>query len=350
MRNSLLGLFSTVIAVCFAAAVLATGENKLPGVDRHATEYSELQAADTNNSEGPLYDLPLHLDLFEYDVSRAYDPNGRKTFLQNGWSHVKAENISRGHNGFLYTVSEIPGYSGKFPGKNSTRVLAIEARPGSMGSQTDFYLQYGDESGSEEDIVPGDVWFQFWIFPNRYDDPTDQNDQLSKFSSRFKFIYPSKSGYPSVAGQINWLFCLGFTTAEPFWANENNTELFVTQIGPTGTDIDYKLAPDWNEFKLGQTDTTENLPPNRWSLVKIHYDTSTASGTYEAWIRPLDGNWVKVSEWIDGHTPHFSWKIEANDIGGHSVFRIPTTMDDFDSWIYLDDFAMAASESALPEY
>jgi hypothetical protein len=59
---------------------------------------------------------------------------------------------------------------------------------------------------------------------------------------------------------------------------------------------------------------------------------------------------VKVAEWIDGNTPYFSWDIPSDGIGGHRVFRIPTTMDDFDSWIYLDDFAMATSEADLPVY
>ena len=72
-----------------------------------------------------------------------------------------------------------PGYSGSFPGIDSTRVLAIEARPGSLGSQTDFYLQFGDEN-APQGSVPADVWFQFWIYPNYYDDPAGINDQAQR--------------------------------------------------------------------------------------------------------------------------------------------------------------------------
>ena len=79
-------------------------------------------------------------------------------------------------------------------------------------------------------------------------------------------------------------------------------------------------------------------------------DTSSTSASYEGWVRPFGGSWVKVAEWIDGVTPDFSWRIPEGDVGGHRVFRIPTTMDDFDSWIYLDDFAMTATEADLPIY
>jgi hypothetical protein len=67
-------------------------------------------------------------------------------------------------------------------------------------------------------------------------------------------------------------------------------------------------------------------------------------------MKPLNGSWVKVAEWIDGVTSDFAWTIPQSDVGGHHVFRMPTTIDDFDSWIYLDDFAMATSEDDLPVY
>ena len=142
---------------------------------------------------------------------------------------------------------------------------------------------------------------------------------------------------------------LGHSSVEPLWANEGPTELFISNL-----DMDhnarYLLAPEWNEFKLGQQDTSENITPNRWTLVKIHYDTSTPQGTYEAWMKPLGGQWVKVAEWIDGVTPNFTWNIASSDIGGHAMFRMPSTVDGPDSWIYLDDFAIATSEEDLPIY
>jgi hypothetical protein len=124
----------------------------------------------------------------------------------------------------------------------------------------------------------------------------------------------------------------------------------MTTIDPFDDYIDYHPAAQWNRFKIGQTDLSENLTPNRWTLVKIHYDTSDTSGTFEAWMKPLNGSWVKVAEWIDGVTSDFSWTIPADEVGGHRVFRMPTTIDDVDSWIYLDDFAMATLEANLPGY
>lgn len=295
--------------------------------------------------------LPIFEDDFEYVVGRNGDPDVSATFINHGWSYVKAINniYHSGYQGYLYTVDRIPGYSGVFPGRDSTRVLAIESK--ASIAQTDFYLQYGAENGSEENL-PGDVWFQFWIYPNHYDDPNDIEDQLSQYASRDKFIYPCRTYYPCTEGNMNWLFTLGHTTAEPFWGNAvgDTTQLFLTTVDPFDTMIDYQLAADWNRFKIGQTDLSENIVPNRWTLVKLHFDTSTSSGTYEAWLKPQGGNWVKVAEWIDGVTPDFSWIIPAGQVGGHAIMRIPTTMSYYDSWTYLDDFVIAASESDLPVY
>jgi hypothetical protein len=291
-------------------------------------------------------------DDFEYEVSRntRYSRTGNPFTQSGGWEAVKAENFSRKAdraNGYLYTVSEIPGYDGSFPGKDSSTVLAIEARPASMRGQTDFYLQYG--SGAVPDAVPGNVWFQFWVYSNRYDDPTDQNDQLSAYDRRFKFIYPCNTPYPCTAGNKRWKAMFGSSSAQPKWVEGRPTDLFIFMM-----DMDhvarYLPAHDYDEFQLGQQNTSQRINPNRWTLVKIHYDTSVAQGSFEAWLRPIGGQWVKVAEWIDGKTPNFVWNIAARDIGGHRIFRMPTTMDKYDSWLYIDDFAMATSEASLPQY
>ncbi|MCK4816889.1 hypothetical protein KA005_14055, partial [bacterium] len=88
-------------------------------------------------------------------------------------------------------------------------------------------------------------------------------------------------------------------------------------------------------------------------LVKVHLDTSTSSGRFESWLKPLGGDWVKVVDWVDGQNG-LSWTVASP--GGHRVFRMPTTIgratrtDLYDSWMYLDDFTMANSESDLPVY
>lgn len=112
--------------------------------------------------------------------------------------------------------------------------------------------------------------------------------------------------------------------------------------------------PD-DDWKLGQTDLSEHVTANRWTLVKIHVDTSTASARYEAWMRPTGADWVKVVECIDGVTSGFTWQVHPDFIGGHRTFRMPSTFGqaspatrNYDAWIYMDDFAMATSEAALP--
>ncbi len=310
-----------------------------------ATETIQLASTGKRqNKSSKIADKLIFMDKFEYSVSREKNHDGYTTFKQmGGWSHIKATNITGSHAGYLYTVDKIPGYSDSFPGRNSKKVLAIEARAGSMDTQTDFYLQYGREDGPNN-TVPGNVWFQFWIYPN------NKLNQRSAFGHRFKFIYPCNAPYPCRMGKMNWLHTLGNTTAEPFWLNQPNTELFMTAVDPFNTSIRYLDAPEWNQFKIGQTDVSEHIVPNRWTLVKLHYDTSTSSGSYEAWLKPMGGKWVKVAEWIDGLTRNFEWKIEKGSIGGHKTFRMPTTIGSYDSWIYLDDFAMATSEESLPKY
>ena len=129
------------------------------------------------------------MDRFEYAVGRS-DPNAAQLFIQNGWSHAKTQQ-SANARGYLHTVTSIPGFSGAFPGTNSSRVLAIEALPGTLNGQTDFYLQLGNgESAASDDYIPGDVWFQFWIYPQNY------GNQVSRYGTRNKFLYVCNTAYP----------------------------------------------------------------------------------------------------------------------------------------------------------
>jgi len=295
------------------------------------------------------YPDTLFCDDFEYVVNRD-TPGARDIFIsQGGWNHVKTyQDGQTGAKGYLYTVDSIPGYSGSFPGGDSNRVLAIEALPETFNYQTDFYLQYGNtENPAYDDFLPGDVWFQFWVYINKY------GEQDSGFTHG-KFIYPCREAYP--CNDLNWLFILNSNSKVPDWQefDQSTGNVFMVLNGETA---DYLPEPDYNQWKLGQQDTAEYLTPNRWQLVKLHTDTSTSSGVYEAWIRPIGQDWVKISEWINGVTPDFEWIIPENAIGGHRGFRMPTTHGNFvegrvnyDSWFYMDDFVIASSEDALPVY
>ena len=77
-----------------------------------------------------------------------------------------------------------------------------------------------------------------------------------------------------------------------------------------------------------QNDITEWMRPNRWTLVKMHFNTTSTTGnSWEMWLRPYGGTWLKVAEWIGGVTPGFTWDIPAGSVGGHRVLRMPTTVD-----------------------
>jgi hypothetical protein len=371
-RNAALAavLFGALIgAVILAAAVHAADqESAARPSDASPREADATKAAPAKGEETLVSSKLIFHDGFEYEVKRD-ERNERPAFITEGnWSGVKSENQRGKGLGYLYTVDRIPGYTGPFPGRDSKRVLAIEARSKTFKNQTDFYLQYGNARGPANQ-VPGNVWFQFWLYVNYYDDPKDQEDQLSGFGGG-KFIYPSVDGnYPTWPV---WLFTMGRSShvllkdgAKAFFAEVADHDLLVETVsggpGEGGTWCAYaeiKKSEPYNRWKLGQTSLDEHIVANRWTLVKYHVDTSTTSGRLEVWMRPFHGKWVKVTEWIDGVTEDFSWKIPEQKVGGYRVFRMPTTnggwgeraKDNKDSWIYMDDFAMASSEDALPNY
>lgn len=296
--------------------------------------------------------VPLFMDGFEYHIARDNE-NGRRIFIDNGWSGAKAVNLTGSHAGYLYTVDRIPGYTGKFPGKNSKYVLAVEGRPSLFNTQTDFWLQYGYGKGGDK--IPGDVWFQFWMYINYYDDPKDKEDQLSHFGMKGKIIYPTKEGYPTRSG-LWMLGCCSFSY-EPYGKDlgDATTDIYMHLADYEYMNVQHRSGK--RRWKIGQTDLSERIGPNKWILVKLHIDTSTTSGKYEQWLKPLGGEWTKTAEWIDGVTPFFEWKIPASEVGGHRAFRMPTTFNNCrkrnkncDFWLYIDDFVMSDSEASLPKY
>ena len=295
----------------------------------------------------------IFLDNFEYTVARE-DPDSTKIFLQKGrWHGAKTIHTRERANGYLYTTTKVPGYSGAFPGRNSSRVLVMEALPRSRGFQTDFYLEYGDaENAAYNDAVPGNVWFQFWIYVNH------SGNQRSQFDLRNKLIYACNTAYPCHSHK--WMLGFGTNSSQPHQRSlgiPSNGDAYLNNgINSEVATIRNTRLPSGEEWKLGQTNTSERITANRWTLVKIHFDTSTESGQYEVWMRPLGGSWTKTAEWIDGVTPGFTWKINAANVGGHRAFRMPSTIGrangslNYDAWIYMDDFAIAVSEAGLPIY
>ena len=337
-----------VVSLFLVAALAACGGSS--GSNNGTSSGTSPGATPTPSPTPPPSGNLLFFDNFEYAADRN-NASAATAFLAAGWSAVKSIQTSGGYNGYVYTANSIPGFAGNFPGGGS-RVLVLESLGGSLGGQTDFYLQLGQpESASSEGFIPGDVWFQFWIYI------ANTPEQPSLIDNRNKFIYPCNAAYPCTAGNAKWLMSMGAYTYEPLnqqvFGRPSAEGAFLMLNG----DGRYTAAAPENEPKLGQTNIGEHIAANRWTLVKIHIDTSGPSGRYEAWMKPRGGQWAKVAEWIDGTTPNFTWQLAPEQRGGHRGFRMPTTMGEaplerprYDAWIYMDDFAMAGSESALPSY
>lgn len=292
----------------------------------------------------------IFFDNFEYIVDRS-DPNANRIFIEQGrWTGAKTmQSQSPGARGYLYTVNQIPGFNGTFPGNNSQRILAMEALPHTLRFQTDFFLQYGiGADPAYENAIPSNVWFQFWIYINHHGEQRSQIDAG-------KLIYPCDTAFPCRTNK--WLLTFGSWSQPPRYkslGNPSKKGAFLQHPASGSPIVNPSADPD-NRWKFGQTNTSQFMAANRWTLVKIHLDTTTESAVYEAWMRPQGGTWTKVSEWIDGVSPRgFVWR---NTPGGHRVIRMPTTIGhadpkrrSYDSWIYMDDFAMARTEAGLPTY
>lgn len=291
----------------------------------------------------------VFMDRFEYAVGRS-DSNAAQLFVQNGWSHAKTQQSSSG-NGYLYTVTSIPGFSGTFPGTDSSRVLAIEAKPATLQGQTDFYLQFGSDA---PETIPGNVWFQFWVYPQDY------GTQRSLRGTRNKFLYMTNDTYPSHSHK--WMIEEKCSTGAPTYDQPNGCPSAqpwltlrqtdgVSTISYTGPGSD---DPDYRGDELGMQNTAQTLVPNRWTLVKMHFDTSTTAGLWQVWLKPQGGSWTQVANWRHG-VGGLVWTIPAGSVGGHRALRMPTTVGGtdsqwYDTWVYMDDFVMATSEADLPVY
>ena len=300
----------------------------------------------------------LLFDDFEYVVSRDNSPlpgeRGSAFVTQGPWTYAKAVNLTGSATGRLYTADSVPGYNGPMPGTNPTgRVLKMETPNADGGS--DFYLGH---HGSSSEAVPGNVWFQWWMYINHH--PTGPyGPELSGLQNRHKFIYPTADTFPSNSNK--WLISLSsnpyssLNVVAPFDNPTATGEAFVIMRDAMVGEVNYAPGGD-NASKLGpnrQSLDNSYIAPNQWHLIKIHLDTTDSnSGKFEAWIRPVGGEWRKLSEWIGGVTPNFTWS--GFPAGGHRGFRMPTTIGWSEAsggaYYYLDDFAMASSEESLPAY
>ena len=298
------------------------------------------------------------MDRFEYAVGRS-DPNAANLFVQNGWSGAKTQQTTNGAHGWVYTATSIPGYSGAFPGTNSSRVLVLEAGPRAFPPvmvgdvavyQTDFYLQYGHGGSSAYDnTIPGDVWFQFWMYPLHGVDGA-----TSTFDGRMKFFYACNTDYPCHTHKWMVMSTPGADTGDPNnitpFGNPSQGQFFwLLQRASGVSEIINTNGDPYTQSAIGSK-PTEWMRPNRWTLVRMHFDTTHTTGnSWEVWLRPYGGSWRKVAEWLGGRTPGFTWNIPSQYVGGHRVLRMPTTVG-YDYRLYMDDFVMSTTAEDLPAY
>jgi hypothetical protein len=203
--------------------------------------------------------------------------------------------------------------------------------------------------------------------------------QLSAARNDTKFLYVSNDSYPS--HNHMWMGSLGTNTAGLYSAVEmagtpGNTLPNISQaisnvsspfktayVDPGGDTAKRAWLGCGNTDGSVRSDTDPNtgiVAVNRWTLVKQHFNTNNASigNAYEVWLRAYGrASFTKVAEFISGTTPDFTWTISngtdslgrAVGPGGHRALRMPTT-GRANYWMYMADFAIATSESALPVY
>ncbi|MCP9452261.1 MAG: hypothetical protein NNA23_06210 [Nitrospira sp.] len=265
-------------------------------------------------------------DDFNYVVDR--DINNAEVYFQaHGWTGAKAMN-SRDNRGlgYLYTIT---------PPSWPSRVLVMESHPTWSTNgilQTSYHLYYGSET-HPLGTIPANVWFQFWTYavPG------------SRWTSQ-KFLYPCYQYYPCPGTGFRWL--MGFHNRSLIGTTDQTID-----APPGGRFIQAESAfanhyagRPWNSKKMFQNLNQTPMLEGIWYQVRLHFDTSGPQGVYEAWRRQLgETTWTKLAEWIGGVTPGFDFAIPEGSRNGNRVLAMPTTVNTYDSTIYVDDFIMATS-------
>lgn len=292
-----------------------------------------------------------------------------------GYTGIKDEQTRPGGAiGYLYTVNAIEGDEAGIPGGGSA--LGLETLADTLQQQPDFYMQLGDGRAG---AFPANLYIQFWMYVQDH----APSGKRSVIVGRNKFPYPllgSRDAYPSATEDTAWLMGMRPGAADiatsdavaqpsPAALSFETRGLGAGATGPramhphlTGTGLEDYLYPNVN------VPTAEDrfILPNRWYLVRFHFDTSGIEGSnssiYEAWWRRLGepaGGLVKKAEYIGGAgapgSPGFTYHNRLLDNQGAKMLRFPTTVGSTtapwgDSWIYLKDLAIATHASSLPEY
>lgn len=289
-------------------------------------------------------------DNFEYAVGR--DDEDKSAFTTTGpWSAVKSRPTDAGAAGFTYTTTSISGYSGSFPGTNSSRVLASEHRAGTYSvGQSDTYLSF---YGTGTPPIPREHWIQFWVYLQYY------GDELSVYSN-MKFLYPCADDVGTGTcgtGHHDWL-----TQARQNFAGLPYTDSVSSEDGHfymymwTQTGASWEYGGDSSNYsKLGTKNVSaavSQFQPNTWYLVKIYHNTASATPTYKMWRRAQgESEFTLMAEYVHGQSyseAAFTWTPYATT--GYYRLNLMEMNDTTDAWVYMDDFIIATTEGDLPTY
>lgn len=284
-------------------------------------------------------------DNFEYAVGR--DDDDKSAFTTSGpWTGWKSRPLHPGAYGFTYTTTSIPGFSGAFPGTNSSRVLASEHLPGTYEwGQSDTYLSFFD-TGEGNQPIPATFYLQFWVYFQYY------GDQLSSFQNG-KFLYPCGDDVQTGTCGVqhhDWM-----TQFRKNYSGET-FELTTEEAGH----VYIYMKTEGTASMVGEGETTGNLGPNQsqataifhpntWYLLKFYYDFSTNDPIYRMWRKTVtDESFTLIAEYVDGTTQGLTWTPYTNS--GYYRLNFLEMNDQVDCWFYVDDFIIATSENDLPTY
>ena len=294
-------------------------------------------------------------DNFEYVVTRDQIGKAAAFAANGGWDYAKSNPEAARACGYIYTTNAIPGYSGAFPGTNSSRVLAMEFLPRSMNClvgtswyQTDAYLQKGGESAAQNTIPPN-TWYQFWIYIN------NSGTQQTRWDGQgTKWLYPCINGAPTCTGSnISFLYLLKQNSYNPYSSTATGADAYIELEGFGASYAPGGPSPEDRKLGHNVAPGTGKLVANTWILVKVHIDLSGSQGVYQEWHKTVGGSFVQTANWVGGVTSGFVWPLSglnpSRSVGQKSL-KLGTTWNNYDGWIYLDDFVMATSEADLPVY
>lgn len=301
-------------------------------------------------------------DDFNYIANRGSGWNSTvdNPFVANGpWTNAKDLNTSTGSAGFIYTVNplSIPGNTIN-PCLSSSRVLCLEALPGTYQRQTDFYLERND-LGNDANVLPAESWIQAWIYIPR---SGAQMSEISDYGG--KLFYPCRGGHGScttmsgllnLRGAANHPNCNVIDPTVGFYpvdiGSENRTDLH--SMDETGTGCQGAGA---NQAARGPHNAANYFQYNTWYLIKYRLDTTGANGITQLYVRQYGGAWELWMDWQGGVTPAtYQFAVDpANQGVGHDFFRLLTTFGHptnaatwIDSWFYIGDLHAATSEANL---